>query len=109
MVNELERALDALVVRQRTVANNLANINTPGFTRSDVDFFSHMQAVFQGLDVAPEAVDDTLSPERMDGNNVSLEREMFALSQTELLYNAVSRFTADDLERLRYVCTDGRG
>ena len=34
----LEQALDGLSLRHRVLANNYANVNTPGFKRSDVNF-----------------------------------------------------------------------
>ncbi len=109
MLRELEGAMDALSLRQKTVARNLANVNTPGFTRSDVDFFQQMQRLFRGEAEAPVATEDTTTPERLDGNNVTLEQEMYALSQSEILYNAAARFASGDLARLRYAITEGRG
>lgn len=109
MLDQLEQALNVLSLRQHVVANNLANVNTPGFTRQDVDFFGYMRQAFDGGEPVAEPQDDTVTPERLDGNNVTLEREVFALSQTELLFNAVSRFTSLDLDRLRYAITDGHG
>jgi flagellar basal-body rod protein FlgB len=34
----LEKCLDGVGLRQRVIADNIANVETPGFTRSDVDF-----------------------------------------------------------------------
>jgi flagellar basal-body rod protein FlgB len=96
-------------MRQKTVSRNLANLNTPGFTRSDVDFFSHMRQLFDGDDVTPTAAEDTVTPVRLDGNNVTVEREMFALSETEILYNAASRFASGALARMKYAIGEGRG
>ncbi len=109
MIRELEGALDALSERQRVLTENLANVNTPGYTRRDVDFFEHMRKVFAGTPDQVEPVEDTETAERLDGNNVSIEREVFALSQTELLYQTASRFATGALARLRYAITEGRG
>lgn len=109
MLRDLEGALDALAMRQKTVARNLANLNTPSYTRSDIDFFSHMRRVFDGETVTPEATRDTITPVRLDGNNVSLEREMFALSETEILYNAAARFSSGSIARMKYAISEGRG
>lgn len=109
MIRELENALDTLAERQRVVSRNLANINTPGYKRSDVDFFAQMKKTFAGTIVDPVAEEDTTAGDRLDGNNVSLEREMFALSQSELLFQATSRFTTGAFQRMRYAITEGRG
>ena len=42
----LERAMSGAQMRQQVLANNLANANTPGFKRSDVDFHSALAAAF---------------------------------------------------------------
>ena len=112
MIRELEGALDALARRQRVVAHNLANIDTPQFTRSDIDFFGHMKGVFTGGDTPieqAEVKEDKLTAVRFDGNNVSLEAEMYALTQTDLLYQAASKFTSAEITRLRYAITEGKG
>lgn len=108
MLDPLESALDALMTRQRVLTHNVANIDTPGFTRRDVDFFDYMRQVFEGADVRPEPREDTQTAERLDGNNVTIERELFSLQQTELLYQATARFTTMDLEHLRYAIREGR-
>ena len=39
-INVLNKAADASWLREETIANNLANVNTPGYKRKDVDFQS---------------------------------------------------------------------
>ncbi len=108
MINEVEAALSALTARQRVVAKNLANVNTPGFTRADIDFHAYMRDVFTGGEPGePEPQLDHLSPVRYDGNNVTLEREMFALSQTALQYEAVVRYGEEEIQRLRTAILEG--
>jgi flagellar basal-body rod protein FlgB len=109
MIKQLEQALDALSMRQQTVANNLANVDTPHFTRSDVDFFTYMKGVMADNPTPLAAQPDTQTAARLDGNNVTLEQELFALTQTDMLYNSASRFTSDELKQLSYAATDGRG
>ncbi|MBI5834020.1 MAG: flagellar biosynthesis protein FlgB [Armatimonadetes bacterium] len=109
MIQRMEQALDALSRRQKVVANNLANVNTPEFTRRDVDFFSYMSGLYEDRDLPLEVKDDAVTPPRADGNNVTLEREMFALTQTEMLYQTVSRFTTDRIKGISYAITEGRG
>lgn len=109
MTRELERALDTLATRQRTLTNNVANINTPNFKRSDVDFYSFMREVFNGRPTAAQVTEDRVTADRLDGNNVTLEHEMFALQQTEIMYQAATRFTTGAIQRMSYAITDGRG
>ena len=97
----LEQALSGASLRQRAIANNIANANTAGFKRSDVDFHSALSAALaapdaqsklEGLSFKTET--DTSSATRADGNNVDIDQEMANLSQTSLEYQslvAVSR------------------
>ena len=43
----LQQALAGASARQQVLANNVANANTPGFTRSDLDFHSQLAAALQ--------------------------------------------------------------
>ena len=83
--------------RQNVIANNLANSNTPGFTRQDIDFQDKLAELidnnkldsvdsFQG-----ELVDDRSNPARLDGNNVSGTGEMSEMMQNSVLHNLLTR------------------
>lgn len=39
-VNVLKKAADASWLREQTIANNIANVDTPGYKRKDVEFES---------------------------------------------------------------------
>ena len=44
----LERALSGSSLRQQAIAQNIANVNTPGYRRQDVDFQSALAAAWDG-------------------------------------------------------------
>src|SRR5262245_35188310 len=90
----LAKLLDAVALRHRAIAQNVANVNTPGYRRLDVSF---EDALAQELRTHPESQATTLKPnvieqgggpERADGNNVDIDAEMGRLSKNALLYNA---------------------
>lgn len=93
----LEQALQGAAVRQQALANNIANANTPGFVRSDVDFHSQLaqalsssdpQAALEGVSFAPQR--DTSGATRVDGSNVDIDVEMSDLSQNALDYQTMA-------------------
>jgi flagellar basal-body rod protein FlgB len=52
ILNQLEKALDATNLRNKILADNIANIDTPGFKRSDINFQAVLKEVMadhQGL------------------------------------------------------------
>ena len=85
----LTRILDATALRQRVLTNNLANVNTPHFHRQDLDFqdaLSHAVKQGSAANIQLEVKEDTVSPERFDGNNVQLETELSEMSKNSLQY-----------------------
>jgi flagellar basal-body rod protein FlgB len=88
----LERAMQGAALRQTLLSNNVANANTPGFHRSDVDFQGALSAALQDggdpMEVALAPVEDT-STGRIDGNNVDMDAEMASLSENSVEYQAL--------------------
>jgi flagellar basal-body rod protein FlgB len=85
----LERALQGTSARQAALAGNLANANTPGYQRRDVDFQGALSAALAQGKAAVErssltTVTDTSAPLRADGSNVDVEREGAALARAGL-------------------------
>jgi flagellar basal-body rod protein FlgB len=92
----LEKALAGSALRQQVLANNLANANTPGYRRVDVDFHAALaQALGRGDSTAEvdalsfAAAPDGSGPMRYDGSNVDVDREMASLSENALDYQAL--------------------
>jgi flagellar basal-body rod protein FlgB len=94
----LERAMSGAQMRQQVLANNLANANTPGFKRSDVDFHSALAAAFGQGAATPAQIaqarfgvsTDSATSMRMDGNNVDVDTEMANLSENSLDFQSLT-------------------
>ena len=103
----VEKSLDALALRMQAASNNVANVNTPGYTRQVVSF---EDALAEAYDASPKYEADVaagetpsalqaympqLQPEkkvqRLDGNAVSPETEMSEMVQAAIAYNALTR------------------
>lgn len=99
----LHSALRGLALRQRVGADNIANIQTPGFLAGRVDFESTLrQALSTGgsADIAP-TVARSLEPTRLDGNNVNLDQETLLGIDSNLRYQLVLRAVDDRFGLLR--------
>ena len=82
-------ALNGLAARQRVIANNVANVETPGFIAGRVSFEDSLRsAIANGDDAATISVSTRSStdPVNVNGNNVSLDNEVVGLTQTDLAY-----------------------
>ena len=90
----LERAMSGTGARQAALAENLANANTPGYQRRDVDFQSALRSALSGGKAAVAAtqlstVVDGSAPLRADGSNVDVEREGASLARAGLEHDAL--------------------
>jgi flagellar basal-body rod protein FlgB len=91
----LERALQGAGLRQQALSNNLANVNTPGFKRSDVDFHTSLAAALDGGEPAVAGASfamqtDSSTSMRADGNNVDVDQEMASLTENASEYQALA-------------------
>jgi len=101
----LLRLLSASTERARVIAGNIANQNTPGYTRKVLRFEELLHAAMEsGGDLAsvePQIEEDLLTPASADGNNVNPELESNALRQNRLLYEAYASILGTRFELLR--------
>ena len=85
----LHAALTGLAQRQRVTADNVANIDTPGFLAGRTDFESTLQnelANGQTAEVGKSAVSQSTDPTNTNGNNVNLDTETTIATETGLRY-----------------------
>lgn len=88
IVGVLQFAVDGLAQQQQTIANNLANNDTPGFTAQDVDFQSSLQQALDsntGGTASVTVATDPATP-ATDGNNVDTSQQLVSAQQTTLEY-----------------------
>ena len=90
----LQVALSGLAARQRSIANNIANIQTPGYRAETVQFEGALRRAITD-DTPPDQVTATTSlstePTLLNGNNVNLDTETLANVSTGLQYQMMLR------------------
>lgn len=98
----LTHVLDASSLRHRVIAQNVANVNTPGYRRLEVAFGSDLARAFgtPAVPVRPRVVVAD-GPERVDGNTVDIDKEMNDLTKNALLYQAATQIIASRVATLR--------
>jgi flagellar basal-body rod protein FlgB len=103
----LARLLDAASLRHQVVAQNMANVNTPGYHALDVSFEDlFARRLAQGgetaaADVTGKVVQRAGGVERTDGNNVDVDAELGRLQKNGLLYNAYAQILATRIASMR--------
>ena len=85
------QAMRGLQARQKVNADNIANIQTPGFQAGTVDFESSLQSAIAGGDPSSAVVQTgrSTAPSRTDGNNVNLDDETLTMVNTNLRYQTM--------------------
>lgn len=126
----LSRGMSAANLRQEVISNNIANVNTPHFKRSAVNFEDllakelHLDDDGRRLDIVRthdrhlpipihgkvNAVieEDQTTTMRVDDNNVDIDIEMAALSKNQLYYNAMATQLGGYMTKLKNVITSGQ-
>jgi flagellar basal-body rod protein FlgB len=119
--NLLESGLNGLGLRQKVLADNIANNDTPGFKRSDVNFEKYLQAAVKSREDVAASQEKTalgkivtagISPQdfverdestsfRNDKNNVDIDLEMTRLAENNLHYNALITMLTSHLTILK--------
>ncbi len=100
---QLDRYLTLVSQRQKLVASNIANADTPGYKTQDFDFESQLHAALQSPDDAAPAP-PTVSPVpglrvKNDGNNVDLDREARSAFRKRHSLQHGDEFSAVSIER----------
>ena len=124
----LQKSLDLRQQRLGVIASNVANSDTPRYAARTLEFEARLQQALQQPPMASvplqprhfpignvgfEQIQGQVEqhPDRSgqgDGNNVSVEDEMIALSENQILYEATARLTKRKLQLLKYAVNDGR-
>ncbi len=126
-VDILEKAIGASTLRQKVISDNIANVNTPKFKKSEVQFeellakemsqdklqmartnAAHMPMQVEGIP-GPRVNTITQTSYRTDGNNVDIDTEMAGMAKNNIYYNAVVQQLSGYFSGLRSAIKEGKG
>ncbi len=102
----LEKELDLFAVRNKAIANNIANIETPGYKRVDVTFQNELSNAISNssndvdLSKNVEQIDPQIEVDRSGSlasgaNNVDIDQEMAELAKNQLQFKLAARLMSD--------------
>lgn len=120
-INVMDKAADASWLRETVITNNLANVDTPGYKRQDVDFESvltrelgrskyvsldhkirELNTDLSGLDVS-SYTDSANYSYRLDENNVDVDTENTELASEQLRYEMLTTSINEEFKRMQAV------
>jgi flagellar basal-body rod protein FlgB len=134
MMDLVQRSLDSAALSHKVIADNISNVDTPGFKRSEVMFSEKLRQAFEAraqepqhlaasrtqpghLEFEPVPDVDSITPEistdqstslRNDGNNVDIDREISLLAQNTVWYNTLAQITQQQFAGLRSAIREGK-
>ena len=118
-INVLDKALDASNLRETVISNNMANINTPGYKRREVDFESLLRQELDNIkwNSLDEKMNDVQLSHlnagvhfdmqaygydyRLDGNNVDVDVDNTELASEQLRYQLIADSVTQEFSRLQ--------
>lgn len=130
--NYLPRAMTAASMRQEVVAHNIANVNTPNFRKSNVEFEDMLAREIYGEKVPegqlqmvrthdkhlpfkplkvhaePQIVEDNTTLMRVDHNNVDIDIEMANLAKNQIYYQTLTNQLGGYVSKMRNAITSGQ-
>lgn len=98
----ISSALDGLALRQRAIANNIANVNTPNYHAKRVSFEDALAASIRDGDGRSAATTArSLEPTQLNGNNVNLDTETLSNIDTVLRYQFAANAAGGQFSGIR--------
>jgi len=98
--------MDLLSTRQKLVASNIANVDTPGYTAKDIDFQFEYLSLTQGS--PPNVIDTPGLKARSDGNNVDMDREARLLAENAIRFNVASNLIRARMRLIKSAISEGK-
>ena len=101
----LEHYMTLLSTRQKLVASNIANVETPGYHTKDINFQQEFQSAMNAQ--SPEVIDAQGLYMKNDGNNVNLDRESRLLAEIDLRFSLASNLARSEMKQIRMAMEGG--
>lgn len=119
-------ALKGLTARQQVISNNVANVDTPGYSAQELDFETTLQRTLNSsgsvsikrtnskhLEGSSSSTSFNMTTNREggtyreDGNNVDISTELIDMSETSIKYQAISQGLSSKLLLLKSIAQGG--
>lgn len=103
----VERYMNLLSARQKLVASNIANADTPGFKTKDIDFQAELANQMSGTQ-SPNPIEVSGLKTKNDGNNVDMDRESRVLAENALRFAVASSMARNEIQSIKSAIEDSK-
>ncbi|MGC4375630.1 flagellar basal body rod protein FlgB [Fictibacillus sp. Mic-4] len=121
VIQMLERGLDGAALKQKTITNNLANIDTPNYKAKQVVFRDELESSIKAFKTDNRHFDFSNSTRgnftvkeadhsvmNNNGNTVDIDHEMAEMAKNQILYQALIQELNANFTRLKMVAKGGK-
>jgi len=102
----IERYMSLLTARQKVVAGNIANADTPGYKTKDVNFRAALADQMGNSE--PSVIEVSGLKTKNDGNNVNIDREARMLSENALRFNIATNLARGEIRLVKNAIEEGK-
>jgi flagellar basal-body rod protein FlgB len=108
-MNKTTLMLDLISQRQRALGSNIANVDTPGYIRQDIDFGQYLSSMNSPLEtklsekLGPSAVIADQSEEPVNAGD-----EILKLQENSILYSMATRRMSNIITEMKTVINVGK-
>jgi flagellar basal-body rod protein FlgB len=102
----VERYMNLLSARQKLVASNIANADTPGYKTKDIDFRGEFESQMANAGLA--AVEVSGLKTKNDGNNVDMDREARLLAENALRFSVATNLAHSEIQTVKDAIEAGK-
>ncbi|MDF2685016.1 MAG: hypothetical protein K0S55_197 [Clostridia bacterium] len=115
----IQKNLDAVWLRKETIANNIANNETPGYKSKYVEFEQQLKNALNRSvskdslqkeleNIKPKILQNDNTTAKEDGNNVDLDAENIEMARTQLQYEYLIRVLNTQMNNIKYAINGGK-
>lgn len=108
-IGKVSLMMDLISQRQRALGSNIANIDTPGYVRKDINFQSYLGSMNSPLETK---LSQKLGPsgiwEEREYEEINPAQELIALQENSLLYSMATRRMSNIITEMKTVINVGK-
>lgn len=104
----LEKVMDICTYRQKILASNIANVDTPNYKARDINFQEELKKAVENQASDYKVIEAPTTMPNRDGNTVNIEVEMTKLAETMLMYNGAIQLLSTRIRMFKDAIKGGR-
>lgn len=101
--------MDLISQRQRAIGSNIANVDTPGYVRKDINFATYLGSMNSPLETKlSEKLGPSAVIEERNYEEINPAQELIALQENSMLYSMATRRMSNIITEMKTVINVGK-